>query len=54
MPHFLLSGMAPYITGECVTIDGGEKLAAGQFNFIDTLMPRDELKSIFKMMRKKG
>lgn len=51
---FLLSGMAPYITGECVTIDGGEKLAAGQFNFIDTLMPRDELKSIFKMMRKKG
>jgi len=51
---FLLSDMAPYITGECVTIDGGEKLAAGQFNFIDTLMPRDELKSIFKRLKKQG
>jgi len=49
---FLMSGLAPYITGECVTIDGGEKLAAGQFNFIDSLMPREELKNLFRMMRK--
>ena len=48
---FLMSDMAPYITGECVTIDGGEKLAAGQFNFIDSLMPREELKELFRMMR---
>lgn len=48
---FLISDMAPYITGECVTIDGGETLAAGQFNFIDTLMSRGKLKAIFKMMK---
>ena len=48
---FLMSDMAPYITGECVTIDGGETLAAGQFNFIDTLMSRGKLKTIFKMMK---
>lgn len=51
---FLMSGLAPYITGECVTIDGGEKLSAGQFNFIDTLMSRGKLKGVFKMMKKKG
>ncbi len=51
---FLMSGLAPYITGECVVIDGGERLAAGQFNFIDKLAPRDKLKDFFKMMRKKG
>jgi NAD(P)-dependent dehydrogenase (short-subunit alcohol dehydrogenase family) len=51
---FLMSDMAPYITGECVTIDGGEKLSAGQFNFIDTLMSRGKLKTIFKMLKLKG
>lgn len=51
---FLMSDLAPYITGECVSIDGGEKLSAGQFNFIDTLMSRDKLKSIFKMIKKKS
>ena len=51
---FLMSDMAPYITGECVTIDGGEKLSAGQFNFIDTMMSRKKLKTIFKMMKKMG
>ncbi len=48
---FLMSDLAPYITGECVTIDGGEKLSAGQFNFIDTLMSRGKLKTVFKMMK---
>src|SRR5699024_7813242 len=50
---FLMSDLAPYITGECVVIDGGERLAAGQFNFLDKMAPREELKSFFKMMRKK-
>lgn len=48
---FLMSDMAEYITGECVVIDGGEKLAAGQFNFIDKLAPRDKLKELFKAMK---
>lgn len=48
---FLMSDMAEYITGECVTIDGGEKLAAGQFNFIDQLMSRSNLKKMFRKMR---
>lgn len=50
---FLMSDMAPYITGECVVIDGGERLAAGQFNFIDQLAPREKLKQFFKSMHKK-
>jgi len=48
---FLMSDMAPYITGECVTIDGGEKLSGGQFNFIDGMMSREKLKAMFKMMK---
>lgn len=51
---FLMSDMAPYITGECVVIDGGERLSAGQFNFIDKLGSREELKSFFKGMREEG
>lgn len=49
---FLMSDMAPYITGECVVIDGGERLSAGQFNFIDKLAPREELKQFFQAMKK--
>lgn len=48
---FLMSDMAPYITGESVVIDGGERLQAGQFNFINDLMPREKLKALFKSMR---
>lgn len=48
---FLMSDMAPYITGECIVIDGGERLAAGQFNFIDKLAPREKLKEFFKSIR---
>jgi len=50
---FLMSDLAPYITGDCVVIDGGERLQAGQFNFIDTLASRQELKKLFKMMKPK-
>lgn len=48
---FLMSDLAPYITGECVVIDGGERLQAGQFNFIDGLMSRSKLKKLFKTMK---
>ena len=51
LASFLMSDLAPYITGETVTIDGGEKLSGGQFNFIDSLMGRKKLKAIFKMMK---
>src|SRR6056297_2045802 len=51
LASFLMSDLAPYITGETVTIDGGEKLSGGQFNFIDGLMGRKKLKAIFKMMK---
>ncbi len=50
---YMMSDMADYMTGECVVMDGGERLAAGQFNFIDNLMPRDQLKAAFKAMRGK-
>lgn len=48
---FLMSDLSPYITGDCITIDGGERLAAGQFNFIDKLAPREKLKEFFKAMK---
>jgi NAD(P)-dependent dehydrogenase (short-subunit alcohol dehydrogenase family) len=51
LASFLMSDMAPYITGETVTIDGGEKLSGGQFNFINGLMGRKKLKAVFKMMK---
>lgn len=51
LASFLMSDLAPYITGETVTIDGGEKLSGGQFNFINGLMGRKKLKTIFKMMK---
>lgn len=50
---FLMSDLAPYITGSCITIDGGEHLKSGQFNFIDQLMPRDQLKQLFNSLKPK-
>ncbi len=49
---FIMSNMAEYMTGETVTIDGGEKLSGGQFNFIDSVMSRGKLKMAFKMLKK--
>lgn len=31
---YLMSDFSSYITGECITLDGGEVLAGGQFNFL--------------------
>lgn len=50
---FMMSDLATYINGECVTIDGGEHLQAGQFNFVTQLMSRGKLKALFKLMRLK-
>ncbi|MFU8861067.1 MAG: SDR family oxidoreductase [Cyclonatronaceae bacterium] len=50
---FLMSDMSPYITGECVTIDGGERLMAGQFNSLMQIAPRKQLKGFFAMMKPK-
>ena len=50
---FLMSGLAPYITGEVVTIDGGEQLKSGQFNFLDEFVPRPQLRQLFQAMKPK-
>jgi NAD(P)-dependent dehydrogenase (short-subunit alcohol dehydrogenase family) len=48
---FLLSDAVPFLTGECVTIDGGEWLAAGgQFNAL-LQVARDELKETMRGLR---
>jgi NAD(P)-dependent dehydrogenase (short-subunit alcohol dehydrogenase family) len=50
---FLLCDAAPYITGECVTIDGGGWLASGGlFNGL-TQMPRADLKARLAAFRPK-
>jgi len=51
---FLVSDGAGFITGECVTIDGGEWIGSGgEFNGL-TQLPRDQLKGMLKSMRGKG
>lgn len=51
---FLMSDLANYITGETVTIDGGERLGGSQFNFITQMMPRKQLKELFSNMKTKN
>jgi NAD(P)-dependent dehydrogenase (short-subunit alcohol dehydrogenase family) len=51
---FLVSDAAPFLTGECVTIDGGEWIASGgEFNGL-TALPREQLKGMLQMMRGGG
>ncbi|MCI0434297.1 MAG: SDR family oxidoreductase [Gemmatimonadetes bacterium] len=47
---FLISDSAAYITGECVTIDGGGWLMSGQFNSLIAL-ERQDLKRRFAQIR---
>jgi NAD(P)-dependent dehydrogenase (short-subunit alcohol dehydrogenase family) len=48
---FLVSDASPFITGECVTIDGGEWLGSGgEFNHL-TRLPRDQVKGFMRKMR---
>ncbi len=50
---FLVSDAAPFINGECVTIDGGEWLSAGgEFNRF-TRLPREQVKAAIRKMREK-
>jgi len=52
---FLISDFAAYITGEVVTIDGGEWLkGAGQFNFLDFIQPEmwDEIEQNIRKTNK--
>ncbi|MCE3007779.1 MAG: SDR family oxidoreductase [Bacteroidetes bacterium] len=48
---FLMSDLAPYITGECVVIDGGERLQGAEFNYIAQMAPREQLKAFFNKMK---
>ncbi len=50
---FMMSDLCTYMTGECVIVDGGERLQSGQFNFIDSLASRKKLKKIFQAMKPK-
>lgn len=52
---YLMSPGAAYVTGDCVTIDGGEWLRNGQEFSRYTGWPRENVKAIFQMMKpKKG
>ena len=48
---YLMAPGSSYITGECVVIDGGEWLRAGQEFGRYTEHPREGVKQVFRMMR---
>ena len=52
LASYLLADESAYITGECVVIDGGERLMAGEFNAMTALDPT-ALGQIFSAMRPK-
>ncbi|MBM4345925.1 MAG: SDR family oxidoreductase [Deltaproteobacteria bacterium] len=51
LASYLLSPMNAWMTGECVTLDGGEVLKAGQEFSRMTDYPRDELRAGLAMLR---
>ena len=49
---FLMSDLSSYITGETITIDGGERLAGAEFSIIDQLFPdKQTLRNFFKQIK---
>ena len=50
---FLVSDAAPYINGECVTIDGGAWMASGGLFNALTRVPRTQIKDILRRFRRK-
>jgi NAD(P)-dependent dehydrogenase (short-subunit alcohol dehydrogenase family) len=50
---FLVSDAAPYINGECVTIDGGAWLASGGLFNALTRQPREQFKNELRRLRPK-
>lgn len=50
---FLVSDAAPYINGECVTIDGGAWMASGGLFNALTRVPRQNIKDVLRRFRRK-
>ncbi|MEN2992808.1 MAG: SDR family oxidoreductase [Bacteroidia bacterium] len=48
---FLLSDLAPYLTGAVIPIDGAERLQGAMFNFLLQQYDREVLKGIFQRMK---
>jgi NAD(P)-dependent dehydrogenase (short-subunit alcohol dehydrogenase family) len=57
---YLLSDYSGYITGESITIDGGEVLAAGEFSHLESVTPEqwdmigETIKQANKASKKEG
>ncbi|MGA0555460.1 SDR family oxidoreductase [Larkinella sp. VNQ87] len=53
---YLLSDYSAYLTGECITLDGGEVLSAGEFNHLETVTPEqwDEIGKAIKQANRPG
>jgi len=51
---FVMSDMSKYLNGECITIDGGEHLQNGQFNFFAQMFDKPTIKNFFGSMKGKG
>jgi enoyl-[acyl-carrier-protein] reductase (NADH) len=48
---FLLSDLAPYITGAVIPIDGAERLQGAMFNYLAQIADRQTLKAAFASLR---
>lgn len=48
---FLLSDLAPYITGAVIPIDGAERLQGAMFNYLAQMVDRETLKQAFEALR---
>jgi enoyl-[acyl-carrier-protein] reductase (NADH) len=48
---FLLSDLAPYLTGAVIPIDGAERLQGAMFNYLAQVTDRETLKAAFAALR---